>query len=321
MGLIALLVLLAGCAALRWQGPLIGICALGLPLLFGIYLHETDAFVDLSVRVLLFVAVLEVCLGVGYSLFTGAIVAGTYDDVLGAPVTATEKLATILAIPFGEVFVMLGPVVLVRLWRPGSRESLDGFAIGASAALCFTAAGTFTRLAPQFTTGLVGDQRPITDFLVTATIQGVAIPATAAAVIGMVGATLWFRWRTDTHHKYHRYGFTAPAPAVAVGLLAYIGIGWFDGKWLPQGVAAAVYALIAVLAVLVLRVFLHTTLLCDVPDDTDPDTAVLCPQCDHIVPDLAFCPHCGVSARAASRSSRETRRAQRPVPEIASEGR
>ena len=322
MGMLALAVLLAVAAALRWQGPLIGLCALGLPLLFVLYLNESDAFADLPVRILLALAGLEVVLSVGYSLFTGAIVADTYDNVLGTPLTVAEQLVTVLAVPFGEVLVMLLPLVLiwVLVRRRPDREALDGFALGAFAALCFCAAGTFTRLAPQFETGLVATDRPITAFLVTSIIEGVAVPVTAAAVTGLFGATLWLRPRRDGHHRFPRYWFVTPAPAFVVGVLAYVGIGWLDIRWLPQAAAAVAYTVIAVLAVLALRIGVHGALLDETPEVTDPDTTVLCPQCDHVVPDLAFCPGCGVAGRASSRTSRRTRRAQRPVPLTAPEG-
>jgi hypothetical protein len=320
LGLLALAVLLVAVAALRWQGPLIGLCALGLPLLFVIYLGESDAFADVPIRILVAVVALEAVLGVGYSLFTGAIIAATYDDVLGTPLTVGEQLAAVLAIPSGEVLVMFAPVVLVRLLRPGVREAMDGFAVGALAALCFCAAGTFTRLAPQFETGLVADDRPITDLLVTAIIAGVAIPLSAAGVTGLFGATLWFRPRANTHRRYLRYGVIAPLPALVVGVLAYAGIGWLDIRWLPQGAAAASYTLIALLTLLALRIGVHAVLLSEEPEHTDPDTTVLCPQCDHIVPDLAFCPSCGVAGRASSLTSRRIRRAQRPIPVTAPEG-
>ncbi len=35
---------------------------------------------------------------------------------------------------------------------------------------------------------------------------------------------------------------------------------------------------------------------------------MLCPHCEHVVGDTAFCPNCGVAARAASRTSRSERR-------------
>jgi hypothetical protein len=321
-GLLALAVLLIVFAVLRWQGPLIGISALGLPLLFVIYLYESDAFTDMSVPTLLIAGALGIGLGVGWSFTTGAVVARTYDDVLGTPMTMTDMVVNVLAVPIGALVLMLVPVALIRLLRPGVRESLDGFAIGVLAALCFTAAATLTRLAPQFEDGLFEAERPIADFLVTAVIQGVVVPVTAAAVVGALGATLWLKPRADTSHRRRWFAFTAPVPALVIGLVAYTAMGVVDVAWLPQEIEAGLYALIALLVLLVLRIVLHATLLHEVPDDTSPDTAVLCPQCDHVVPDLPFCPSCGVAAHAASRTSRQARRATRPVPtDAAPEGR
>jgi rRNA maturation endonuclease Nob1 len=47
----------------------------------------------------------------------------------------------------------------------------------------------------------------------------------------------------------------------------------------------------------------------------DPVTQepLLCEQCGHVVPDMSFCPACGLATRASSRSSRKARRADRPV--------
>jgi hypothetical protein len=314
VGLLALAVLLIVFAVLRWQGPLIGISALGLPLLFAIYLHESDAFTDMSVPTLLIDGALGVGLGVGWSFVTGAVVAKTYDDVLGTPMTMGDILANVLAVPIGALILMLVPVTVIRLLRPGIRESLDGFAIGVLGALCFMATATLTRLAPQFEDGLFEAQRPIADFLVTAVIQGVVVPVTAAAVVGAVGATFWLRPRADTGHRRRWFAFTTPVPVLAIGVVAYTAMGVVDVAWLPQTLEAGLYVVIALVALLVLRIVLHATLLHEVPDVTGPDTAVLCPQCDHVVPDLAFCPSCGAAAHAASRSSRQARRATRPVP-------
>ena len=67
---------------------------------------------------------------------------------------------------------MLVPAVVVRLTRPPTRESLDGFMIGALGALTFTAAATLTRLAPQFTTGMIARSRPMSWLIVEAGIRG-----------------------------------------------------------------------------------------------------------------------------------------------------
>ena len=66
-----------------------------------------------------------------------------------------------------------------------------------------------------------------------------------------------------------------------------------------------------VVAVLVLRIGLAPGLAAR---GARPDhrRTLLCPHCEQVFPDMAFCPACGVAARASSRSSRRARRLARP---------
>ena len=105
-------------------------------------------------------AALGVALGVGWVLLTGAAVARSYGVPLGAGIVGYRMLRDGLGMPLGGMILMLLPAVIVRLLRPPTREALDGFIIGALGALSFTAAATLTRLAPQFTTGLVSKRAP-----------------------------------------------------------------------------------------------------------------------------------------------------------------
>jgi hypothetical protein len=320
--LIVLVVLLVVFALVRWQPPLIGISAVGLPLLFVIYLYETDAFKDQSVVTLMVAAALGIGLGVGWAIATEAIWARTYDDVLGTPMTTAQAQINLVAIPVGGVVLMLAPVILIRLWRPGVRESLDGFVIGALAALCFTDAGVLTRGAPEFATGLVAKDMPMDALFALAAIRGIAAPLTAAAVGGLVGAALWFRPRSDPNSVRHWYSLTSPAPAFTFAVLAYLGQNLIDYAWISYAQIVGLYAAITVLALLALRIALHCTLLNEAPDDTSPNEVVLCPQCDHVVPDRAYCANCGIAANAASRSSRQARRSDRPIRiDLTPEGR
>ncbi|WP_319449104.1 MULTISPECIES: PrsW family glutamic-type intramembrane protease [unclassified Mycobacterium] len=322
VALIVLLALLLGFALLRWQPPLIGISALGLPLLFGLYLHETDAFRDQSIVTLTITAILAIGIGVGWALATDAIWKRTYDDVLGTPMSTTDQLINLAAIPIGGTLLMLLPAALMRLLRPGVRESLDGFVIGALAALCFTAAGTLTRAAPEFANGLVAEDFPRNALLALAAIRGIATPLTAAAIGAMVGSTLWFRRRAHPPTVEHWYSLTSPAPALAIAVLLYIAQNRIDYAWISYLQIVGLYAVVAVLAVLALRVALHCTLLREAPDETSPNEPVLCPQCEHVIPELVFCANCGVAAHAASRTSRADRRTHRPTPiDVAPEGR
>ena len=138
---------------------------------------------------------------------TGPVFAAS--DTAGLGVSGQVVLRDGLAIPLGGAVLMLVPAVLVRLLRPPTRESLDGYVIGSLGAITYTAAGVLTRLAPQLTTGLVARGRGVGGLLVEAGIEGVAMPLTAAAAGGLVGAALWYSGRADPS----RGGFRWTAPA------------------------------------------------------------------------------------------------------------
>jgi hypothetical protein len=314
ISLAAMLLVLVVFAALRWQVPLIAVGALGIPLLFGIYLLESDGYHDLPARSLLVTVVLGVGLGVGWALLTGTVVARSYGVALGASMAGGRVLTVGLVIPLAGAILMLVPVVLVRLSWPRIRESLDGFAIGSLGALAFTAAATLTRLVPQLATGLMARDRPMGGLMVQAGIRGVALPLIAAAVGGMVGAALWFPRRPGAHAQNRWPALAIVVPVFVAVLVGYVGLGVIDVARLPEGLQLGVYLGVTLLALLALRIVLHVALLHEQHDALRPYEPILCPSCNFVVPDLAFCPNCGVATRASSRSSRAARRSARVVP-------
>jgi hypothetical protein len=300
-------------ATLRMPAALITVAALGLPLLFLLYLRETDAHRDLPVSTLLMTAGLGITLGIGWVLLTGAAVARSYGVPLGTGIAAGRILRDGLGIPVASMVLMLVPAILVRLLRPSGRESLDGFMIGALGALTFSAAATITRLAPQFATGMIARSRPIASLIVEAGIRGIAVPLTATAVGGLIGTALWFtrpESKADQHTRYIRVvlaGFAAAVVAV------YAGLGLVDVSHVPQWLQLVIHLSVSMVALLLLRIGLHLALLHEEHDEVHSEEPVLCPHCHHVVPDMAFCPACGVATRAASRTSRQERRDARPV--------
>ena len=221
-------------------------------------------------------------------------------------------LRTGIGIPLGGVILMLMPAVIVRLLRPPTREALDGFMVGALGALSFTAAATLTRLAPQLATGVVS-KRPMDSLIVEAGIRGVAVPLTAAAAGGLIGAALWFT-RPPTKENQHPGVVRALLVFFAVAVLVvYVGLGLIDVSHFPQVLMLVLYLALAAVALFLLRVGLQLALLHEAHDEIQSDEPLLCPHCGHVVPDMAFCPACGVATRASSRSSRTARRDTRPV--------
>jgi hypothetical protein len=313
VGLAVVLLALVAFALLRLPAALIAVAALGLLLLFVIYLRESGAYRDLPARTLLLTAGLGVGLGVGWVLVTGAAVARSYGVALGAGIVGYRMLRDGIGIPVGGVLLMLAPAVVVRLLRPATRESLDGFMIGALGALTFTAAATLTRLAPQFATGMVARNRTITGLVVEAGIRGVAVPLIAAAVGGLIGAALWFTRPANKSQQHPGYVRVALVLAAVAVLVVYAGLGLIDVARLPQILQLGLYLAVTAVALLVLRIGLHLALLHEEHDEINADEQLLCPHCSHVVPDMAFCPACGVATRASSRSSRTARRLTPPV--------
>ena len=317
VGLAVLFLVLIGGALLQWQAPLIAISALGFPLLFVLYLREADVHRDLPIRSLVLTAGLGAGLGVGWALLTGTIVAESYDVPLGAGESHWHALLQGLAISTAAAALMLLPAMAARLLPAPSRESLDGFVIGALGAIGFTAAATLTRLAPQIATGPTAPERPAGGLLVQAGIQGVAMPLTAAAMGGLVGAALWFSPATDSG-RHRRSRVIAVVASVLVALAVYAIVGLFDIAPLLQGWHFGLHILVAVFALLIVRIGLQAALLNEAQDEMSAGEYLLCPHCEHVVSDMAFCPNCGVAARAASRTSRAERRLSRPHRQDAS---
>lgn len=309
LGVAALVVAVVACALLRLPAAMIALAALGFPLLFVAYLRESDAFQDLSGRTLLLTAVLGAALGAGWVLLTGAAVSREYDIAMGEGVDELHIMRDGLGVPLGAMLLMLAPAVAIRLLGPRTRESLDGFVFGTLGALTFTAAATLSRLAPQVDDGMVDHDRPLTGLVVQAGIQTLAVPLTAAAIGGLVGVVLWFRPPTVTHpHTNHlRAAPVLTAPAV------YAVLGLIDVAQVPEMLVLAVHLVMMVVAVLALRIGLQLALRYEAHDEIRAGDTLPCPHCDRTVPDMAFCPSCGVATRASSRSSRAARRAVRPV--------
>ena len=305
LGLVVLLVALVAFALLRLPAALITVAALGLPFLFLLYLRESDAFTRHAQR------------------------------APGAHRGARHRARGRLGAPDGCAWsprsygVALGAGVVRRAHAAdGHRHSArrrdpDADACGDRAVRSATharsvgrlhdrrarrarrspRAATLTRLAPQFGTGVVS-KRPMESLLVEAGIRGVAVPLTAAAAGGLIGAALWFTRppsKTDQHPGVVRAILVAFAAAV---LVVYVGLGLIDVARFPQVLMLVLYLALALVALLLLRVGLHLALLHEAHDEIQSDEPLLCTHCGHVVPDMAFCPACGVATRASSRSSR-----------------
>lgn len=312
LGLFLLLLALVSFAALRLLGPLVTVAALGVPLLFGLYLWESGVLHDTPNHALALATVTGAVFGVAWVLMTGGLIARSYGIPMAAGFVLQHLLGVGLAISVGGAVLMVLPAVLVRFLRPPTRESLDGFVIGALGALSFTAAATVTRLAPQFTTGLIDNVRPLRLF-VEAALYGLAIPLTATAAGGLIGIMLWFRpsQRAGRHPARIRVALLV---FTALVVTLYTAVWVIDAARLPRIPQLLLHLGVTALALIAVRAGMQMALLHEQPDEWTGHP-LLCVHCERVVPDMPFCPACGAAERASSRSSRRARRESPPQRE------
>jgi hypothetical protein len=242
VALALLTVLLVGFAVLRWQAPLIAVAAVGVALVFVVYLREAGIQHDVPTRQLALTAALSAVLGVGWSMATGAVIAASHDVALSGDGLDRDRLLGGVAIPVGSVILMVIPPALLRFVRPVPRPPLDGYAVGALSAVVFTAGATLVRLIPQFATGVKAEDRWVGSLLVQAGIQGLTLPLTAMALGGLVGIVLWAGrlWAT--------------VASMVAALMLYAIMGVVEYAPVLQGLHFAAHIAIAVVALIALHI-------------------------------------------------------------------
>lgn len=311
VGLLLVAVLLVVFCVLHWYVPMVAVATFAPLLLFVIYLTETGVIADLSWRVWALASFFGIAMGVGWTLLTASIVAESYSLGLGTEVPTATLVKDALVIPFGGLLAMQLPTLLVRLTRPRVRESLDGFVIGVLGATVFAVTVTMVRLVQEIDAGITVSDQSVSDLLIEAGVRGLTMPLTAATVSGLVGIGLWYRRGPDASRVRH---FAAVGLILVIAAAAYANVGLVEVLQIASDLQFLVHVALALAAVMALRVGIQVAVLHEPQDAPYPELPILCPGCGHVVPDLAFCPACGVAAHAASRTSREARRRDRPVP-------
>jgi uncharacterized paraquat-inducible protein A len=305
VGLLAIIAAMLVLDALRLQAPAIAVSALGIPLLFQLYIYEADLYDEEPIFATALTIGLGAALGVGWSLLTGHYVTtASRLTLIGGAKAGSSTTHVILAalVPAGGQLLMLVPVALMWLLRRDRyRESMDGFVFGCAGALGFIAAAVITDLAPELRSG-VRITGPSANLYVQTVIHGVALPIVAACATGLIGAGVWLRRDAGATRAPGRV-FTLWPVALVVALAVQVGLGYTDVSTPGNAVVLVAHLAAAGAYLLALRIGLHHVLLHEAHDVRIGPPRV-CHHCHHVVPAAPFCPNCGAAEVAVSRSSR-----------------
>ncbi len=300
VGLILVIAAAVGFALLGWPVPVAATAVFGLPVLFGVYLREIDIRRSFPARYLALAAGAALVSGIGWALVAGPIVADAYHAALGGQMPVGQLLLCGVAIPITFGLVLVAPTAVVRALDSTDREVLDGFTIGAMSALVANAAATATLLAQQLAMGMTVGPQPVASLLSEVLVEGVAWPLGSVATGGLGGRALWLRPRSYDSGRYRRRTVISVA---VLGLLAFsVAMGVVDVAPMPMSLYLVLQLLIALAAVLVLRIVITDALLHEAAGEIG-DGQVRCAECDHVVPRKQFCSHCGVAMRTAERAA------------------
>lgn len=312
LGLVLMVFAMAAAVELRLPGALITVAALGLPLLLLVYWRRAGVFDDFPRWPVRATIVLSVVIAVGWVWLTGGLISSAGPAPFEAGTAGRRVMRDGLGVEESGAFMMLLPALIVRLtWRQAHRESLDGFVIGVLSALTFTGAATLTRLAPQFTSTPVAQHQPADWLVFEAAVRGVTVPLTAACGGGLIGAALWFSRRV-ANGRFKAPTVVAAVSAFAVAvLLVYAAMGWADAESTSQRSVLLWHIAMAVVAIILLRVGLQLALLHEQSNPTGGEP-FLCLYCRHVVPEMDFCPSCGIATWVSPRHSRAQRRHVEP---------
>jgi RNA polymerase subunit RPABC4/transcription elongation factor Spt4 len=335
-GLAIVIFALAVFSIAQVQSAVIAVSAVGVPVLFELYVYEIDPFEQGFLVPMSLALLIGAGLGTGWALIGGPVVARASQPSLTTNLTSSTSLVAAVLVPIVAQLLMILPVLVLHRTERSRTETLDGFVAGGTAALGFMLAATFTNLSGDVSDGIRGGQ-PVLALLTEAGVRGFALPVTAALATGTIGAALWRIGRRPplaepaepAEPAQGEVAGKTPAPvyvvlamALGVALLLQVGMGFAGLSNLPDLDLLAVYASVIAIVIIGARAGIHWLLLTDAHHVRIGRPRV-CANCHHLVPEMPFCPVCGVSEHATPRSHRthpgHLGHLGTPAPEVASD--
>lgn len=295
--------ILALVSLLRLAAPSAIIAGTLLPALYLLYFWEVEVYEEEPWAVIGATLGYGAVVGVGWSLLFDTVATQAYLSSAGGQQTLAGILIAGIVPGVGQIGVLLGPALLF-VWRR-HREPLDGFAFGVAAALGFRLGITLVHLPGIASDGplAVGDGLA---FVLQTLRDGLLAPIVFACLAGNVALAFWSNRiprRTDRQPP-----FAGPWFWAAVALAVQFLYGFANVLVLDTRLVVLTYVVGAAALLLVSRAAIHNALL-DEAHEIKIGNPVICPHCLHVVPQMPFCPNCGVAWHATSKLARRKQHA------------
>jgi ribosomal protein L32 len=273
--------------------------AILLPMLVVLYLVDVNVFEQQSLAV--------IGATLAWGLVTGALTAVIAKSLSpsGSQVFVGNQSSLVptrgLLVPLLSVgLIALGPLFLLRY--PRFSTVLDGATFGAASASAFVAAEVIIQALSALSQGL----RPpgsVVPWLVQLAIIAIALPILTMATMGAIVGAVWLKVRAPIRDRRALGRLGSPFVAVPLGAVLLV-LAAIVQLTVASGLALAIIAGLAVLALLWLRQVIHVGLLEEALLIEDAPI-ITCANCGHRTRRGSFCEYCGISLAAlpASRSS------------------
>lgn len=311
--LLVLAVIVVLLVAARYIPVAIVAAALIVPLLYLVYFYVVEVYEGSPVSVLGATFIAGAVLGIIFNLAVYRLTLSqerfTVTGIVAQP--GFILFADIVEPIVGLILMVAGPLLLY-FNRRSFDEVLDGLVFGVASGLGYAAAQSLILSWLQ----VAGPAQPAGNTVSWALpVIRIAflVPLLHASTAGLVCAVLWLQ--RDPTAPRRALGPLASVPvAIAIAVLGevvpalivtYVGSQVLNLVW---------YGLTVIVLMLIVRHVLHVGLI-EKARELGHGGTLRCPHCLHTVPDVPFCPNCGIAMRSIAKRHRHTT----TPPEAASE--
>ena len=284
-----------------------------LPVLYLAYFYDTRVYEDEPLTVLAGTFLLGALLGAALSLAVYRLLVTQRPLGLHSGLSLSYILLNAVLLPLvGLALMLVGPVVLYFL-RPRFNDILDGLVFGVASGLGFAAAQSVV-YSWLIIVGPLQRGGSILDWVLPTLRVALLTPLLDAASAGLICAALWLP--RDPHIRQRPRTIVTSLPfAIVAAALGQILPSLLTDLLPGQVLSFIWYVLAAAILLMLERVSLHLGLLekgAEASDAGEETNMIVCPICQRLTPDLAFCSQCGVALRASPKRASPAARQIRP---------